>query len=142
MILIFATYILGNKGIGNAICKQILSSYPDTYVILGARDSSKGNEGIQNIIDSLGEDIKSRIELLLIDVSNEQSVQTAASSIQSKYGEESLYAVVNNAGVVKASLSETLQTNYYGPRRVNKAFIPLIKKNTGRIVNISSAAGL
>merc|ERR1712048_512798 len=39
------------------------------------------------------------------------------------------------------SLKETINVNYFGPRRVNDAFVPLLSRPGGRIVNIASAAG-
>lgn len=39
------------------------------------------------------------------------------------------------------SNAETLQVNYYGPKRVNAAFLPLLQRPGGRVVNVGSAAG-
>jgi NAD(P)-dependent dehydrogenase (short-subunit alcohol dehydrogenase family) len=38
-------------------------------------------------------------------------------------------------------LEETIQTNYFGPRRVNDAFTKILKRPGGRIVNVASASG-
>jgi NAD(P)-dependent dehydrogenase (short-subunit alcohol dehydrogenase family) len=81
---------------------------------------------------------KGRIDFLPIDVSNDASVQRAAQLVQERYG--SLWAVVNNAGIASGSLSDILQVNVLGVRRVCMAFIPLVEQN-GRIVNISSGVG-
>ena len=68
------------------------------------------------------------------------SVIAAASSLAAKYGgggggsDDILYALVNNA------LSETLNTNFYGPKRVSDAFIPLIDRTVGRVVNLGSGS--
>ena len=62
-----------------------------------------------------------------------------------------LWAVVNNAGVGGyvypiewTSLEEfekTLSVNLYGVINVTKAFLPLIRRETGRVINMSSVAG-
>ena len=39
------------------------------------------------------------------------------------------------------TVEETINTNYFGPRRVNDAFIKLLNNPGGRIVNVASASG-
>ena len=39
------------------------------------------------------------------------------------------------------TLEQTINTNYFGPRRVNEAFGKLLQRPGGRIVNVSSASG-
>lgn len=39
------------------------------------------------------------------------------------------------------SLKDTINTNYFGPRRVNDAFGKFLKRPGGRIVNVASASG-
>lgn len=51
-----------------------------------------------------------------------------------------LYALVNNAGVMRAEPEAVINTNFKGPKRVTDAFIELIDKSEGRIVNVSSGA--
>ena len=62
-----------------------------------------------------------------------------------------LWAVVNNAGVggakqplewtTRDEFIATLEVNLYGVVFVSKAFLPLIRRERGRIVNMASAAG-
>jgi carbonyl reductase 1 len=75
------------------------------------------------------------------------SVIAAASSLAAKYGgggggsDDILYALVNNAAIgFGNALSETLNTNFYGPKRVSDAFIPLIDRTVGRVVNLGSGS--
>ena len=98
----------------------------------------------QSIAD---ESVKSRIEFLQLDVCDDASVASAADTLREKYGSPCLYAVVNNAAIgVSHSLSDTLQTNVYGPKRVTEALLSLISRGDpgsqerGRIVNIASGA--
>ena len=39
----------GNKGIGQAICKRILC-HPDTHVLLGSRNQTRGDKAVQQIL--------------------------------------------------------------------------------------------
>jgi NAD(P)-dependent dehydrogenase (short-subunit alcohol dehydrogenase family) len=61
-----------------------------------------------------------------------------------------LWAVVNNAGIVKYGFMEWMGTetvkkmfdvNTIGPVTVTKAFLPLLKISHGRVVIVSSLAG-
>lgn len=141
------TYVAGNKGIGKALCQKLLAAYADTYVILGARDTARGQDAVSSIVQTLGEDVRSRIEFLPLDVTDDTSVNHAATAMLAKFGPSSFYAIVNNAAVgFGSSLSSTLQTNLFGPRRVTEAFLSLLCASvepleTARIVNISSASG-
>jgi len=134
----------GNKGIGKALCAQLLEKYNDTHVILGSRDEARGQEAVASIIQRVGADSSARIEFLSIDVTDEGSIRKAADAVSEKYGFASLYAIVNNAAVgFGLDLEGTLKTNVYGPYHVTNAFLPLLVRTndpqtTGRIVNISS----
>jgi NAD(P)-dependent dehydrogenase (short-subunit alcohol dehydrogenase family) len=74
-------------------------------------------------------------------------VSSAAAVVSEKLGHEKLFAIVNNAGIAMGNtLDSIVETNVNGPRRVTDAFLPLLVQTsdvatTGRIVNISSAAG-
>jgi carbonyl reductase 1 len=131
----------GNKGIGFAICKQILARHPDTFVFVGSRDAGRG----QAAVDRLTADHPDRAALLVIDVSSDASVEQAAKRLAAVAGSQPapLYGLVNNAGIGQGdhSLKQVLEVNTLGVRRVCHAFLPLIDAGGGRIVNITSAAG-
>lgn len=139
--------ITGNKGIGKGICEKILKDHADTFVLLGSRDSARGQEAVDSIVEKLGESVSGRIESVEVDVTNEESVRSAAASVSAKYGSGSLYGIVNNAGIGFGNqIDDILATNVYGLRRVTEAFLPLLRRTddpttTGRIVNIASASG-
>lgn len=84
-----------------------------------------------------------------LDVTVQSDIDMAVETV--KAGDLGLYGVVNNAGVVTMGLlAETPESeidfvfdvNVYGPYRIVKAFAPLIVESKGRIVNISSMAGV
>ena len=77
----------------------------------------------------------------MIDVSDDDSVEAAAEYVARQYGKESLYGIVNNAGIGDSNDMRTiLEVNTYGPRRVCETFLELLE-SSGRIVNVSSASG-
>ena len=149
-----------NKGIGLAIVKRLLAEYADTRLLLGSRDSGRGEEAVKEVLASLGPQYTSRLEMLQLDVTSEQSVAAAVEKVRSRYGgEQPLYGLVNNAGGSLATDRETIQLNTYAVIRVCEAFLPLIQQRggllfvillsrffkillpLGRIVQISSASG-
>ena len=53
-----------------------------------------------------------------------------------------LHGILNNAGIgFGKGFDATLETNFYGARRVCDAFEPLLQPDGGRIVNVASASG-
>lgn len=62
-----------------------------------------------------------------------------------------IWALVNNAGVLgnlsplelcsREDFTRVLNVNLLGPIEVIRAFLPLVRKSRGRIVNITSAFG-
>lgn len=125
-----------NKGIGKAICQLLLEKHPDVYVILGARDSARGERAVSDLRAAVP-GCEGRLELLQIDTSSDESVRKAAERIQ-----DPLYGIVNNAGIgFGLAVEETVNVNYFGPRRVNSEFGKLLQNPGGRIVNVASASG-
>ena len=133
-----------NKGIGLATVAKLLDSYDETFLLLGSRDSKKGQEALNSLVDSQPE-WKDRLDLIQIDVGQEVSVNSAAEEIAKKFGRtpSPLYAIVNNAGIGNSMLdmNKILQVNTYGPKRVCDAFLSLLDPSIGRVVNVTSASG-
>jgi len=131
----------GNAGIGLALCRQLAVDHKIGKVFMGARSAERGAQGLKAIADAHPE-VASQVELVLIDVADEASIAAAAASLKAKG--VTLYALVNNAGVGlqtgDGSVDRLLATNFYGPKRVSDAFLPLIDPAEGRIVNVSSGA--
>jgi NAD(P)-dependent dehydrogenase (short-subunit alcohol dehydrogenase family) len=99
------------------------------------------------------ESLKSLHEAIVpvfIDVTNNDSINTAFNQISEIVGESGLYGIVNNAGVAIAGpleflpidrLRQQMEINVIGQINVTQHALPLIRKAQGRIVNISSIAG-
>ena len=130
----------GNKGIGRAICERVLADHDDTRCFLGSRSLERGEVAAAEIVRKVGCEA-SRCVVVELDVSNDASVAAAATTLATHLADQELYGVVNNAGIGFGSgFSATLQTNFWGVKRVCEAMLPLLAPD-GRIVNIASASG-
>ncbi|MEV0198185.1 SDR family oxidoreductase [Nonomuraea sp. NPDC050691] len=130
-----------NKGIGFEIARQLAER--GVTAVVGARDEERGRAAAER----LGQ------PYVLLDVTDEESVQAAAKWIEREYGR--LDVLVNNAGTVggwppeprpsatpAAALREVYETNVFGVVTVTNAMLPLLRRSeAGRIVNMSSELG-
>jgi len=85
-----------------------------------------------------------------LDVADQDSIARAAAQVESELGGEPLRGVVNNAGIATGGplealdlddLRSTLEVNSIAPVAVAQAFLPMLRRSQGRIVNISSIGG-
>jgi NAD(P)-dependent dehydrogenase (short-subunit alcohol dehydrogenase family) len=133
-----------NKGVGLATVAAILEHSADTFVFLGSRDRQRGDDARASLVAE-HPDWAERIDVTAIDVSSDASVAAAAEAIADKLGREPapLRGIINNAGVglANGAMADVLNVNTHGPRRVCRAFLPLIDPEGGRIVNVASASG-
>jgi short-subunit dehydrogenase len=83
---------------------------------------------------------------IILDVTKVETIKTAVELI-AKEQEYPLFALVNNAGIglrgvlevtPEEELRKLLEVNVIGLHAVTKAFLPLLRKNKGRIVNMGS----
>jgi NAD(P)-dependent dehydrogenase (short-subunit alcohol dehydrogenase family) len=91
-----------------------------------------------------------RTEAVIIDVTDDASVTSAAQTIGGAVGGAGLAGLVNNAGIAVAGPLEfldvaefqrQLDVNVTGVLRTTQAMLPLIRQARGRIVNMSSIGG-
>lgn len=135
-----------NSGIGLALCKQLCKDH-GAKVFLGARNAERGAKAVadvKSVCDNNNEEETASVELLVIDVASDESVQAAAKTLQNKG--VTLQAIVNNAGTGLAheggvSDDDIMNVNLYGPKRVVEAFLPLLDPAGSKIVNTGSGAG-
>ena len=135
-----------NKGIGFGIAKHLgLSGW---QVIIGARDEQRAEKAI-NELKSAGIDVLGWVNIELRELAhteNTESTEKLVKEISEKYPQLSL--LVNNAGIPGdmsvdsehteiSVIRETLDVNFIGTFALTKALLPLLAKNSGRIVNIT-----
>lgn len=132
-----------NKGIGLAIVEAILAQQSGLGVLLGSRDAARGDAARRQLLAKRPEWAE-RLDVLQLDVTREASVVAAARQVTERLGHSPapLRGLVNNAGIGgKAPLRDVLEVNVFGIQRTCQAFLPLLDAESGRIVNVTSAAG-
>jgi NAD(P)-dependent dehydrogenase (short-subunit alcohol dehydrogenase family) len=117
-----------NRGIGQALVTEALKR--------GAARVYAGTRGPLRHADS-------RVTPLPLDVTDVAQIQRAAQAI------DSLDILINNAGVALYDdlsdadvIEQHLAVNLLGPFRVTRAFLPLLRRSRGAIVNNLSLAAL
>ena len=133
-----------NKGIGLGIVRRLLSEYDETFLILAARSLERAKQSASLLLDE-NKAWKNRLMTLKLDVELDDSVAEASEKICSVFDgiSKPIHCLINNAGVGDSYLSmqRVLDVNTWGVKRVCEAFLPLITKKQGRIVNVTSASG-
>ncbi len=94
----------------------------------------------------------SRLEIIVLDITEADSIHRALSTITGAVGETGLRALVNNAGILycaplelgsMAAVRQVFEVNVFGQIALTQAFLPLLRQNRSRscIINIGSLAG-
>jgi NAD(P)-dependent dehydrogenase (short-subunit alcohol dehydrogenase family) len=103
--------------------------------------------------DADGEKLKSQsaeIVPLCLDVTDAAQIAAGAEKVGRAVGDAGLAGLINNAGIVVAGpmeilpleeLRRQLEVNVVGQVAVLQAFLPLLRKARGRIINIGSVNG-
>jgi len=133
-----------NRGIGLETARQLARR--GYYVVIAARDESSGHQATE-AIRALG----GKAAFLSLDVSSSESIRNAASRFAAI--DDHLDVLINNAGVYpdkgltiltlpRDRLTQTFQTNTFGPLEVTQVFMPYLRRSTAaRVINISSGYG-
>ncbi|MEY4704811.1 MAG: hypothetical protein RL042_1013, partial [Nitrospirota bacterium] len=111
-------------------------------VFAGVRDPQAG--------EALASKGGSSLIPITLDVTDELSIARSVEVVQRVVGNAGLGGLVNNAGIAIASpleviplaqLRKQLEVNVIGQIAVTQAFLPLLRRGRGRIVNMGSIAG-
>jgi len=134
-----------NKGIGFEIAKKLAKEQPSYHILVGSRDSKRGDEAVAKLQAE-------NVEAITIDVTSDESISTAASTVLSKFGR--LDVLINNAGIavednskpgngsLRHRMFECYNVNVFGAMQVFETFTPLLEKSSNpRVVFISSGLG-
>jgi NAD(P)-dependent dehydrogenase (short-subunit alcohol dehydrogenase family) len=118
-----------NRGIGRALVNEALRRGAKA-VFAGTRRSP---------LDTVDD----RVTALTLDVTNVSQIQRAIEAV------DALDVLINNAGIAiyddltnLDAVEQHLRVNFFGMLRVTSAFVPLLKRSQGAIVNNLSLAGL
>lgn len=136
----------GSSGLGKALAERLLKK--GAHLALIARERSKLEAVKEELLKSVLPGQK--VEIFSCDVSDYPAVEKTFQVIVDRMGLPSL--LINSAGILEESpfekqslesFHQIMNTNFYGTLHCIKAILPYFKKRgKGRIVNISSLAGL
>jgi len=117
-----------NRGIGKALVNEALRR--------GAKRVYAGTRSALEISEE-------RLTPLTLDVTNAVQIQQSVDKI------DSLDVLINNAGIAMYDdlsnpevIEQHLKVNLFGPLNVTRAFLPLLKRSRGAIVNNLSTSAL
>jgi len=117
-----------NRGIGQALVEEALR-----------RGAKRVYAGTRQPLAHLDR----RVTPLTLDVTNAAQIQGAVERV------ESLDILINNAGLAlyddlsdRAAIEQSLAVNLFGTYGVTQAFLPLLTRSRGAIVNVLSVAAL
>ena len=117
-----------NRGIGKALVDEALQ-----------RGAKKVYAGMRSPVQHSDK----RVTPLTLDVTNASQIQRAVAAV------DTLDVLVNNAGIALYDdlsdldmLEQTFAVNFLGLLKVTNAFLPLLKRSKGAILNNLSLAGL
>jgi len=130
-----------SRGIGRAIALKLAGAGAE--VALWARDSTALRRVSAEITANRG-----KARAIVVDVTDSEAVGRACELVRATM--PSVRTIVNNAGIVLRKPTESitdqewravLAVNLDGTFFVTRAFLPDLKHNAGRVINISSISG-
>jgi NAD(P)-dependent dehydrogenase (short-subunit alcohol dehydrogenase family) len=117
-----------NRGIGRALVEEALKRGAKR-VYAGTRSSFQHSD--------------KRVTPLTLDVTNAEQIKRAVSEV------DSLDILINNAGIAMYDdltkpevIEQHLAVNLFGPLNMTRAFLPLLKRSKGAVVNNLSTSAL
>nr|CAD7399974.1 unnamed protein product [Timema poppensis] len=169
--LVLLTVVLADllvKLAANVLPRKLLPDLENKAVFITGCDTGFGNQCARRL-DALGvtvyagclmpegagaqelkKETSSRLHIVPLDVTKEKDVDKAVEYVKAIQGNQGLWAVINNAGILMTGEVELMpveifqriiEVNTIGSVRVTKAFLPLVRKSKGRLVFTASCAG-
>ncbi|KAI0439719.1 putative short chain dehydrogenase/reductase [Xylaria telfairii] len=136
-----------NSGIGLETVKALATTSSDFHVLLGCRSVEKGRYALDEMRTALGDEMKSAVSVIQIDVCNQSLIVAAKEQIERQFGK--LDVLINNAGIVvyqqvdtMTSLRQSFETNVFGPMIVTETLEGLLRKSAKPyVIYVSSEQG-
>ncbi|XP_050388746.2 retinol dehydrogenase 16 [Patella vulgata] len=167
-MILWVTVLIGYFTLKWFLGRLKVNNYGVKYVLITGCDTGFGNllakrlDGLgfhviaaclkQDAATELKKTSSEHLQTLQLDVSSEDDIKSALTKVKSILpSNRGLWAVVNNAGIGgtigpieclnRKDYMDTLAVNLLGLIDVTKMFLPLIRKERGRVVNIASIIG-
>lgn len=138
-----------NKGIGYFIALQLGLSDLFSNVILGCRDSTRGNVAASELQKLVEGKANTAFEYAPLTIGDQTSHLDFSKKMEQEFGKVDV--LVNNAGFAykgsdptpfKGQTRKTLDINYFGLVDFTEKMLPILRKgNDPRLVNVASMAG-
>ncbi len=135
----------GARGIGREICSTFLKEGAVVYIF--DIDREQGDKTLREFKSTHG---KERVNFMEVDITNEKNVESSIENITAV--EEGIDILVNNAGITRDNLilrmsldewQKVIDINLTGAFICSKYVARnMIKKRSGKIINISSIVGV
>ncbi|CAG0902479.1 unnamed protein product [Darwinula stevensoni] len=131
-----------DSGFGHSLALHLHSL--GFVVFAGCLLKNKGGEGSKELSRVEG------IHVLQLDVTNDDDLRKTLAYVKKNLPSLGLWGIVNNAGVFSYGKVEwtsldtfkwLAEVNLWGTVRVIKAFLPLVRRTKGRVVNVASVLG-
>lgn len=132
-----------NKGIGFGIVKNLCQHPFNGDVVLCSRNEELGRNAVKQLNEIGLNPIWHQL-----DIDDEESIQSLNNFLVQKYG--GVDVLVNNAAIAfkmdsqvpfVQQAEQTLKTNFFSTRNVCLQLFPILRSH-GRVVNVSSSAGM
>lgn len=130
-----------DSGFGNLLARQLDGR---GFKVIAACLTEEGASGLSALASP-------RLKTLRLDVTDSASIRRAVEAVRAEVGERGLWGLVNNAGrsipigptewMQLEDFRKVLDVNLIGVIEVTLAFLPLLKKAQGRVVNVASILG-
>jgi len=129
-----------SRGIGLSI---VVKSLEEGHEVIAA--VRKKNSALEN----LERQFPNRFKIEVLDVANQNEIQSLAAKLSNE-SEDQEFIIVNNAGIsggapfelmTHAHWAELYAVNVLGLVDVTRAFLPLLRKSKGKVINIGSISG-
>ncbi len=127
-----------NRGVGKSITKALAKQ--GHHIIMACRNLRLAIESKNQIETESG---NHNIELFELDLASFESIHSFVNNLRNRKIE--IAALINNAGILSNSFMKTIdgyertiQVNYIGQFLLTVLLLPMIRKDSGRIINTSS----
>lgn len=136
----------GNGGIGFATIKALCEGSIAYQIILGCRNTSKGEKAVATLKKEVPK-TSSKLSILQVDLNSDDSINNAAQQVSSQFGK--LDILINNAGQnldfqaqgmsTRELWNTTWDVNVTGTQILTELFVPLLlRSDNPRILFLTS----
>lgn len=133
-----------SRGLGLSMLEQAVERGHHVFAIIR---NEAGRAHVERLINA---EARSLVTYIILDVRDEQQIQLAAQELSDNNIE--LDVIINSAAVLLgrqtaitaldfAELRDSFEVNLFGAMAIIKYFLPKLKRDGGKILNISSEAG-